>query len=142
MEILTGILMAVHRQSKPNVHTPHLSASIGIVSSKYGGSQTSQTGPARLPSGAITKASPASQRLRFPVRDFAKCESIDGNVIKNDEAMIDSRTFRAGNQCWLSRARAFRLVLNGQSSSLPNLLHHSLPSACHFLTSSSTENPW
>ena len=35
--------------------------------------------------------------LRFPVRDFAKCESIDGNIIKNDEAMIDRRTFRAGN---------------------------------------------
>src|SRR6202035_94909 len=41
---------------KPTPHTPHLLASPGMISWKYGLSEASHTKPARPPSGAITNA--------------------------------------------------------------------------------------
>jgi len=47
--------------------------------------------------------------LRFPIGDLAKRETVGANVIKNDEAMIDRRSFRAGNERWLIRRCALRV---------------------------------
>ena len=46
---------------EPTPHTPHLLVATGVASQKYAGSWISQTNPALLPSGAITKASPSWQ---------------------------------------------------------------------------------
>src|ERR1700683_3642876 len=58
-----------------------------------------------------------------------------------DEAVIDRISFRAGNEGGLSRRFALRLAVNCQRSSRRSVWPHSLPSACHGLTASSTENP-
>src|ERR1700674_1802947 len=79
-------------------------------------------------------------RLSLEIGDLAKCETIHGNVIKNDETMIYRRTVRAGNERWLGRRCALRRDFDSQRSSLRYIVHHSLPSAAHLRTSPSTEN--
>ena len=50
------------------------------------------------------------------IGDLAEGEALHCNVIKNDEAMIDRRTLRAGNERWLSRGCTVSVVVNSQRS--------------------------
>ena len=42
-------------------------------------------------------------RLGLENAHLAKGETFGSNIVKDDEPMIDRRTYRAGNERWLSR---------------------------------------
>jgi hypothetical protein len=126
--------------AKPRPHTPHLLVSNRATSLKYGGSWISQTNPALLPSGAITKASPRVARRCLEICVLAEGKTIRGDVLKNDETILDRCTSSAGNKRWPGRRCVLRLGVDSHWSSLRYIVHYSLPSTNHLLTSSSTEN--
>jgi len=95
--------------------------------------QRSQTMPARLPSGAIKKASPSSHGSAPKSVTLPRLKPFGSDIVKDDEPMIDRRTYEAGDERWLSRRCALRVGVNSYRVARANKSHRPISKGvgCH-----------